>query len=83
MLLTKKVAALMGDVRSLFEVLRGAIDLAAAPSTTRNSGDENPFNAPKATVTLQHILAALKTYTPTAPMTSEKRGRKGDEPYSF
>ena len=34
MLLTKKVAALTGDVRSLFEVLRGAIDLAVAPSTT-------------------------------------------------
>ena len=67
MLLTKKVAALTGDVRSLFEVLRGAIDLAVAPSTTRNSVDENPFNALKATVTPQHILAALKAYTPAAP----------------
>lgn len=70
MLLTKKVAALTGDVRSLFEVLRGAIDLAVAPSTTRNSVDENPLNAPKATVTPQHILAALKAYTPTAPKAS-------------
>lgn len=68
MLLTKKVAALTGDVRSLFEVLRGAIDLAVAPSTTRNSVDENPFNVPKATVNPQHILAALKAYTPAAPM---------------
>jgi cell division control protein 6 len=67
MLLTKKVAALTGDVRSLFEVLRGAIDLAVAPSTTRQSVDENPFNASKATVTPQHILAALKAYTPAAP----------------
>ena len=67
MLLTKKVAALTGDVRSLFEVLRGAIDLAVAPSTTRDSVDENPFNAPKPTVTPQHILAALKAYTPAAP----------------
>ena len=67
MLLTKKVAALTGDVQSLFEVLRGAIDLAVAPSMTRNSMDENPFNAPKATVTPQHILAALKAYTPAAP----------------
>jgi cell division control protein 6 len=69
MLLTKKVAALTGDVRSLFEVLRGAIDLAVAPSTTQSSVDENPFNTPKATVTPQHILAALKAYTPAAPMT--------------
>ena len=68
MLLTKKVAALTGDVRSLFEVLRGAIDLAVAPSMTRKSADENPFNTPKATVTPQHILAALKAYTPAAPM---------------
>ena len=67
MLLTKKVAALTGDVQSLFEVLRGAIDLAVAPSTTRKSVDENPFNAPKATVTSQHILAAPKAYTPAAP----------------
>ena len=72
MLLTKKVAALTGDVRSLFEVLRGAIDLAVAPSTTRDSVDENPFNAPKSTVTPQHILAALKAYTPAsrAPTTN-------------
>ena len=67
MLLTKKVAALTGDVRNLFEVLRGAIDLAVAPSTTRNSVDENPLNSPKATVTPQHILAALKAYSPAAP----------------
>ena len=65
MLLTKKVAALTGDVRSLFGVLRGAIDLAMVPSTTRL--DENLLNPPKATVTPQHVLAALKAYTPAAP----------------
>jgi hypothetical protein len=59
--------SLTGDIRSLFEVLRGAIDLAVAPSTIRNSVDENPFNTPNATVTPQHILAALKAYTPAAP----------------
>ena len=64
MLLTRKVAALTGDVRSLFEVLRGAIDLAVAPSTIRQTVDENPFNTPEAIVTPQHILAALKAYTP-------------------
>ena len=69
MLLTKKVAALTGDVRSLFEVLRGAIDLAVAPSMARQPVDENPFNTPKATVTPQHILAALKAYTPAVPKT--------------
>ena len=68
MLLAKKVAALTGDVRSLFEVLRGAIDLAVVP-TTRQSVDENPLNAPQAIVTPQHILAALKAYTPAAPKT--------------
>lgn len=67
MLLSKKIAALTGDVRSLFEVLRGAIDLAVAPSTTRQSVDENPLDVPKAIVTPQHILAALKAYTPAVP----------------
>ena len=70
MLLTKKVAALTGDVRCLFEVLRGAIDLAVAPSTTRQPVDENPLDSPKAKVTPQHVLAALKAYTPAAPKVS-------------
>ena len=69
MLLTKKVAALTGDVRCLFEVLRGAIDLAVAP-TTRQPVDENPLDSPKAKVTPQHVLAALKAYTPAAPKVS-------------
>ena len=78
-LLTKKVAALTGDVRSLFEVLRGAIDLAVA-QVRKPSEDDNPLNTPPTTVTPQHILSALKAYTPasaaptasaTAPSTSQ------------
>ena len=71
MLLTKKVAALTGDVRSLFEVLRGAIDLAIAQVKTP-SEDDNPLNIPPTTVTPQHVLAALKAYTPAsaAPIAS-------------
>jgi len=65
MLLTKKVAALTGDVRSLFEVLRGAIDLAVA-QVKKPSEDDNPLNIPATTVTPQHILAALKAYTPAS-----------------
>lgn len=62
-LLTKKIAALTGDVRSLFEVLRGAIDLAVAP---KEPTDENPLASAPVSVTPQHILAALKAYTPSA-----------------
>ncbi|KAJ7899034.1 P-loop containing nucleoside triphosphate hydrolase protein [Mycena leptocephala] len=71
-LLTKKIAALTGDVRSLFEVLRGAIDLAVAspsstPSPTPNRAEENPLNpAAKSAVAPSHILAALKAYTPSS-----------------
>ncbi|KAF8160617.1 P-loop containing nucleoside triphosphate hydrolase protein [Crassisporium funariophilum] len=65
MLLTKKIAALTGDVRSLFEVLRGAIDLAVATPSIQKV-DENPLNLPSPTVTPQHILAALKAYTPAS-----------------
>ncbi|KAJ7085858.1 P-loop containing nucleoside triphosphate hydrolase protein [Mycena crocata] len=71
-LLTKKIAALTGDVRSLFEVLRGAIDLAVAspsstPSPTPKGADENPLNpAVKSAVAPSHILAALKAYTPSS-----------------
>ena len=64
MLLTKKVAALTGDVRSLFEVLRGAIDLAVASSESGN--DENPLDIRPPSVTPQHILSALKAYTPSS-----------------
>ncbi|KAF7361619.1 hypothetical protein MVEN_00505100 [Mycena venus] len=72
-LLTKKIAALTGDVRSLFEVLRGAIDLAVAspsstPSPTPNRTEENPLNpTTKSAVSPSHILAALKAYAPSAP----------------
>ncbi|KAF7306005.1 AAA domain-containing protein [Mycena chlorophos] len=68
-LLTKKIAAVTGDVRSLFEVLRGAIDLAvaaaSAQSPTRASG-ENPLNpAAPIAVAPSHILSALKAHAPT------------------
>lgn len=65
MLLTKKVAALTGDVRCLFEVLRGAIDVAVGASTSIIS-NENPLNTPPPTITPQHILAAFKAYTPSS-----------------
>jgi len=64
MLLTKKVAALTGDVRCLFEVLRGAIDIAVA--STNHSSNENPLNAPPPKITPQHILAAFKAYAPAS-----------------
>lgn len=65
MLLTKKVAALTGDVRSLFEVLRGAIDLAVS-TPVKSGADDNPLNTPSTSVTPAHILAALKAYTPSS-----------------
>ena len=60
-LLSKKVAAQTGDVRTLFEVLRGAIDLA----TSSTPAVENPLAAPVPPVTPNHILAALKAYLPS------------------
>ena len=59
MLLTKKVTALTGDVRSLFEVLRSSIDLSVA-QVKKPSEDNNPLNVPPMTVTPQHVLTALK-----------------------
>ena len=57
-LLSRKIAAQTADVRSLFEVLRGAIDLAVTqPPATDN--DTPP-------VTLAHVLAALKAYAPAS-----------------
>ncbi len=64
MLLTKKIAALTGDVRSLFEMLRGAIDLAIIVD---NPSDEALLSSSIATTTPKHVLAALKAYTPSAP----------------
>lgn len=62
-LLTKKVAGMTGDVRSLFEVLRSAIDIAVAPSkkTSVTSAD-----FPAVSVTPSHVLAALKAYKPSS-----------------
>ncbi|KAF8627835.1 hypothetical protein AX15_004252 [Amanita polypyramis BW_CC] len=60
-LLTKKVAAMTGDVRSLFEVLRGAIDIAVSSSI---SGEDPLTHSPKVTPTF--ILQALKSYTPSS-----------------
>jgi cell division control protein 6 len=57
-LLSRKIAAHTGDVRSLFEVLRGAIDLAV---TQPPSSDEDT-----PPVTPAHILAALKAYAPAS-----------------
>ncbi|KAJ7072037.1 P-loop containing nucleoside triphosphate hydrolase protein [Mycena amicta] len=68
-LLTKKIAALTGDVRSLFEVLRGAIDLAvlSASSQSPTRASENPFNPPVAiAVAPSHILSALKAHAPSS-----------------
>ncbi|KAF9462278.1 P-loop containing nucleoside triphosphate hydrolase protein [Collybia nuda] len=79
MLLTKKVAALTGDVRSLFEVLRGAIDLAVVASVSSppsptpaptSTVDDNSLDTPAPIVTPGHILAALKAYTPSSTSTS-------------
>jgi cell division control protein 6 len=57
-LLSKKIAAQTGDVRSLFEVLRSAIDLAVTQPPASEK-DTPP-------VTPSHILAALKAYAPAS-----------------
>ncbi|KAA1472809.1 P-loop containing nucleoside triphosphate hydrolase protein [Dentipellis sp. KUC8613] len=60
-LLSKKIATQTGDVRSLFEVLRGAIDLAIAENfVAGKQGEKAP------SVTPSHILAALKAYAPVS-----------------
>lgn len=56
-LLSKKIAAQTGDVRALFEVLRGAIDGATAGLA---------IGSPVPAVKPDHILAALKAYTPAS-----------------
>ena len=61
-LLCKKIASQTGDVRTLFEVLRGAIDLAISSSAPLA---ENPMITPIPAVTPNHILAALKAYLPS------------------
>ena len=62
-LLSKKVAAQAGDVRSLFEVLRSAIDSASKAST------EVGFDGPVPVVTPNHIITALKSYAPASTAT--------------
>ncbi|KAI0000452.1 P-loop containing nucleoside triphosphate hydrolase protein [Russula vinacea] len=55
--LRRKIAAQTGDVRSLFEVLRGAIDIARQ--------DTPPVSPP-------HILTALKAYAPASKFTNSE-----------
>jgi cell division control protein 6 len=61
-LLSKKIAAQAGDVRSLFEVLRSAIDSASKAST------EVGLDGPTPVVTPNHIIAALKSYAPASSL---------------
>ncbi|KAG1807640.1 P-loop containing nucleoside triphosphate hydrolase protein [Suillus subaureus] len=63
-LLTKKIASQTGDVRALFEVLRGAIDLAVTGSKVPDA-DANPLTTLPLIVKPDHILAALKAYLPS------------------
>ncbi|KAG2339776.1 P-loop containing nucleoside triphosphate hydrolase protein [Suillus weaverae] len=63
-LLAKKIASQTGDVRALFEVLRGAIDLAVMGSKVPDA-DANPLITPPLIVKPDHILAALKAYLPS------------------
>ncbi|KAG2150816.1 P-loop containing nucleoside triphosphate hydrolase protein [Suillus clintonianus] len=63
-LLTKKIASQTGDVRALFEVLRGAIDLAVTGSKVPDA-DANPLINPPLSVKPDHIIAALKAYLPS------------------
>lgn len=65
MLLTKKVAALTGDVRALLEVLRGAINIAVNAMASPSSAT-NPLDAPTPPVTPAHVLEALKAYAPSS-----------------
>ena len=63
-LLSKKIAAQAGDVRSLFEVLRGAIDCASKAST------DIALDGPAPVVTPNHIVSALRSYAPASTATS-------------
>ncbi|OSD04025.1 P-loop containing nucleoside triphosphate hydrolase protein [Trametes coccinea BRFM310] len=63
-LLSKKIAAQTGDVRAVFEVLRGAIDIAVTAATS-----PDPLNVPTPSVTPSHILSALKAYAPAGKTT--------------
>jgi cell division control protein 6 len=58
-LLGKKVAAQTGDVRAVFEVLRGAIDAAVMASSVTDAPAVSPA----------HVLSALKLYSPASTNT--------------
>lgn len=77
-LLSKKVAAITGDVRVLFEVLRGAIDNATSFTSNMNTSDALPSPPPEMSselkVTPKHILSALKSYTPSSSSPKAKTG---------
>jgi cell division control protein 6 len=63
-LLSKKIATQTGDVRAIFEVLRGAIDLAVVDAKQAGK-DASPI------ITPTHVLAALKAHAPaTAGVTA-------------
>jgi cell division control protein 6 len=76
-LLSRKIAAQTGDVRSLFEVLRNAIDLAVMQPPACD--EDTP------SVTPSHILTALKAYAPAskvatvAPSTSPVKSSTNSE----
>lgn len=77
-LLTKKVAAITGDVRVLFEVLRGAIDDASSCSPITDASGAPPSPPLEVMsdvkVTPKHILSALKSYTPSSSSSKAKTG---------
>ena len=79
MFLTKKISSLTGDVRVLFETLRGAIDLALPTSSeSSSSSDVRVHNeAPKTTVAPPHILAALKAHAPSSPSKAKGKAAAG------
>jgi cell division control protein 6 len=60
-LLTKKIASQTGDVRALFEALRGAIDISIAAMRPK----QNPLDCTP-TVTPANILSAFKAYVSTS-----------------
>ncbi|KAL5524143.1 hypothetical protein ACEPAG_8316 [Sanghuangporus baumii] len=73
-LLTKKISALTGDVRVLFEVLRGAIDTAIPSSSDAEADASSSDAAAKAVVLPAHILSALKAHAPSPSSSNSKSG---------
>ncbi|KAI0743785.1 P-loop containing nucleoside triphosphate hydrolase protein [Daedaleopsis nitida] len=80
-LLSKKIASQTGDVRAVFEVLRGAIDIAVNAVSPVDLLD-----SPSPAVSPSHILEALKAYSPAgkttpapAPSTAPTMSRSGSE----